>query len=634
MAATTKLIVYNEVLREHGTHPLADLVTANTRLQELNGAFNHAVEYLLGRVDWNFARRRATLTGVADTSFSPYTHRYARPTDYLRKLWIKTAATDEFQIEHAEIAAVFYGYEPAALIEYVSDHADNYDPANWPPHFTRCVVLYLALLTGPKLARLGPDDAGAAYQKLDMALAEAERAEAVYAPSERVASERLPVMRRAMEIMGQVYSGSMPIHAQADQLRYQMNLAWDDAVRFVLEQAPWNFALRRATLAGTADATTFPPYTIRLARPAGFLKRVWIRTDPNDAHEADYGEASGYFWGYDDGAKIMEYVAADDDSLAVANWPQSFVELIATYLAAQIVPPTTQTTTDKEGKSHRQESPRDALLQQFAVMMAAAETAEAGQHQSKSIPANRLPIMRRAFEIMGQQLAGFTAVSDANSRLRWQMNLAWDDAVSYILEAAAWNFATKRALLTTGAAAGDLMPGDEVGGIIEGYSVEGGPGNGESPFDQYAFAGYKFAWYLPDDFRHKIWLKLRAEHDTEIDYQIIRDAIFTNHDPCVLEYIAEDAWTTDPAHWPFTFRETMAARLAFMVVPDLVIEQSGKGTRVKADGLRDKLDAYFNRALGDAKIKDAIQQAVKTIPHGRFARARMGSGTSSHRRWN
>ena len=435
MAATTKLIVFNDVLREHGTHPLADLVTANTRLQELNGAFNHAVEYLLGRVDWNFARRRATLTGVADTSFSPYTHRYARPTDYLRKLWIKKAATDEFQIEHAEVAAVFYGYETGALIEYVSDHADNYDPANWPPHFTRCVVLYLALLTGPKLARLGPDDAGAAYQKLDMALAEAERAEAVYAPSARVASERLPVMRRAMEIMGQVYSGSMPIHAQSDELRYQMNLAWDDAV-------------------------------------------------------------------------------------------------------------------------------------------------------------------------------------------------------SYILEAAAWNFATKRALLTTGADAGDVMPGDEVGGIIEGYSVEGDSGDGESPFDQYAFAGYQFAWYLPDDFRHKIWLKRHASHDTEVDYQIVRDAVFTNHDPCVLEYIAEDAWTTDPAHWPFTFRETMAARLAFMVVPDLVIEQSGKGTRVKADGLRDKLDAYFNRALGDAKIKDAIQQAVKTIPHGRFARARMGSGTSSHRRWN
>lgn len=437
MAATTKLIVYNDTLREIGGHPLADLVTANTSLQTLEGAFPHAVEYLLGRVDWNFARRRATLTGVSDTSFSPYTYRYARPSDYLRKLWLKTAATDEFQINHAESGAVIYGFEATALLEYISDHSDNYDPVNWPPHFTRCVVLYLALLVAPKLARVGQDDAAASYQKLDIALADAERAEAVFNSSEQIPADRLQILRRAMEIMGQVYTGSMPLHAQADQLRYQMNRAWGDALSFVLEQA-------------------------------------------------------------------------------------------------------------------------------------------------------------------------------------------------------AWNFATKRALLTTGADAGDVMPGEEVGGIIEGYSVEGGPGNGESPFDQYAFAGFKFAWYLPDDFRHKIWLKNSASHDTEIDYQIIRDAIFTNRDPCVLEYIAEDEWTTDPDNWPYTFRETMAARLAFMVVPDLLIEQDSKGRgRIKADGLRDKLETYYLRSLGDAKIKDAIQQAVKTIPLGRFARARQGSiGATSLRRWS
>lgn len=834
MAATTKLIVFNDALRELGSHPLANLSTPCTSLQELSGAFDHAVEYLLGQVDWNFARRRAPLTGSPDASFAPYTYRYTRPTDYLRKLWIKLAATDEFQIEHAEVAAVFYGYEPTALIEYVSDTASNYDPTNWPPHFTRCVVLYLALLTGPKLARTGPDDAGAAYKKLDMALADAERAEAVfnsseqipadrlpimrqaidlagltyagsmathanadlyrqemnkawgdaiayllarvdwnfarrraavtgvsdsafppftyrfsrpadylrklwlktnaadefqiehaevgtafysfdsnaiieyvsgstdnYDPanwpprfahcaalylaavlvakmardtaknpsdeknatakpvasidfrqldaeliaaeraesvfnaSEQIEADRLPIMRRAFEIMGQVYTGAMPLHAEADQLRYQMNRAWTAAVRFVLEQAPWNFALRRATLTGSADAASFPPYTVRLDRPDGFLKRVWIRADPNDAHEADYAEASGYFWGYA-GTKIMEYVAADAAALSVANWPQSFAELIATYLASQVASPTAVVTTDNEGRKHQQESPRDALSRQFLAMVAAAETAEASQHQNKNIPANRLSIMRRAFEIMGQQLAGFTAVGDANSRLRWQMNLAWADAVSYILEAAAWNFATKRALLTTGADAGDIMPGEEVGGIIEGYSVEGGSGDGESPFDQYAFAGYRFAWYLPADLRHKIWLKDRASSDFEIDYQIIRDAIFTNRDPCVLEYIAEDDWTTDPDNWPNTFRETMAARLAFMVVPDLTIEQDSKGRgRIKADGLRDKLEAYYLRALGDAKIKDAIQQAVKTIPLGRFARARQGSiGTTSLRRWN
>lgn len=423
MAVTSKLTVYNDALRELGSHPLANLTTANTRLQELEGAFPHAIEYLISRADWNFARRRATLTGVADTSFSPYTYRYARPSDYLRKLWIKTAATDDFEIEHAEIGAVFYGYASTALIEYVSDTSQNYDPANWPPHFTRCAVIYLALLVAPKLARTGGnEDVAAFYGKLDRALADAERLEAVQTTNENVSSDRLPVMRRALEIMGQAYDGSVALSAQA-------------------------------------------------------------------------------------------------------------------------------------------------------------------------------------------------------GKLRAQMNKSWDDTVSYLLEQGVWNFATKRAYLVTGADGADLMPGEASGGIIEGYSV--GTGD-ETPFDSYAFAGFTYAWYLPTSLRRKIWLKTDAATPYEVPHQIVRDAIFTNADPCVLEYIAEDSWTTDPDNWPFSFRELVAARLASVVVPELVIEQDGKGGRVTASGLRDKLTGYYERALADARIKDAVQQYPKVIPPGSFVLARRG----------
>lgn len=432
MAATTKLIVYNDAIRELGGHPLADVSTANTSLQALEGAFPHAVEYILGRIDWNFARRRATLTGVADTSFPPFTYRYARPSDYLRKLWIKTAATDEFQLNHAESGAVFYGFSATALLEYISDHADNYDPANWPPHFTRCLVLYLAVLVAPKIARVGQADTADGYKKLEMALADAERAEAVFNSSEQITTARLPVLRRVMEIVGQVYSGSMPLHAQADQLRYQANRGWDDALR-------------------------------------------------------------------------------------------------------------------------------------------------------------------------------------------------------YILEAAAWNFASKRAVFRQGEAGDTNIPTESIVGITEGYSVP--PAEPDDPLE---ISGFAYSYELPSDFLHKIWIKADVRHEFECDYQHLGGYMFTSSDPCVMEYIALDDYTSDPTNWPQTFRETMAARLAFMVVPDLLIEQDSKGRgRIKADGLRDKLETYYLRSLGDAKIKDAIQQAVKTIPLGRFARARQGSiGATSLRRWS
>lgn len=170
MAATTQLIVYNAVLRELQAAPLASLSETGTRLTELNGAWDHAIEYALALRDWAFARRRATLTGVADTSFQPYTYRYTKPSDYLRKCWVKLAAGDAFQTDHAEIAAVFYGVDASALVEYVSDHADNYNPANWPPHFTRVITLYMATLVH-KLARAGAGDLGVLDGRLQAALA-------------------------------------------------------------------------------------------------------------------------------------------------------------------------------------------------------------------------------------------------------------------------------------------------------------------------------------------------------------------------------------------------------------------------------------------------------------------------------
>lgn len=424
MAATDKLVVFNDVLRELSSHPLADLATANTRLQELNGAFPHAVEYMLAKREWNFARRRATLSGVADVGFPPFTYRYARPADYLRKVWVKKAPADEFQIEHAEVGAVLYGFERTAVMEYMSDHADNYTPANWPPQFTRGIVVYLALLVGPKIARLGDDGVKRLYGILDEVLASAERLEAVHVTNERIPAERAPVMRRAIEFMGQQLGGSSAIAAKADELRGHMQRSWGHALRYLLEQG-------------------------------------------------------------------------------------------------------------------------------------------------------------------------------------------------------AWNFATKRALLTTGLIADEIMPGGEYASILEGYSVDGDPATAaELP----RIAGFSYGFYLPDDYVHKIWLKPDATSAFECAFQLVRDMVFTNTDPCVLEYVGSDDWIEDPTHWPATFSEAMSAYLAVLVAPELVVEDNGRGGRVAPSRLRDTLEAQFARKLSEARNKDAVQQGVQRMPSGRFVRARLGGG--------
>jgi hypothetical protein len=428
MAATTKLILFNAVLRELASHQLANLTTVNTRLTELNGAYDHAVEYVLGKQDWGFARRRATLTGIPDSSFPPYAYRYSRPGDYLRKCWIKVAAADDSQIDHAEAGATIYGFETTALVEYISDHADTYDPANWPPHFTKALTLYLAQLVAPKLARAGAGEVGGLGQKLEMALAEADAFEAVFLTNTQIPANRHPVFRRAIEFMGQALGGSVPLHAHTD-------------------------------------------------------------------------------------------------------------------------------------------------------------------------------------------------------KLRWQMNLGWSHAVKYVLEMGAWNFASKRAYLADGMSADSLVPATE-GGIIEGYSLP--PAVDTTP--SLSVSGYTYGYPVPEDFLHKIWLKPTATSDLEARHQFIGNTLFVDQSPLLMEYVAYNDFTTDPANWSANFLEVVAAYLAFMVVPEFVVEQDGKGRgRVTATQLSEKLNALYLSKLSDAKLRDAIQQEAITLPMGRFVSARRGGSNSLSR---
>lgn len=433
MAATTKLIVWNAALRELGSQPLADTTTANTRQYELNASWDHAIEHALAMRDWGFARRRASLSGVSDTtSFPPYVYRYSKPSDFLRKCWVKASAADEFQVDHAEIAAAFYGMQPNAVIEYVSDHVDNYDPANWPPHFTRVLTIYLASLVAAKLARAGAGEIGMLDGKMQTAMTEAEAQEAVFLTSVAIPSNRNPTMRRAMEFLGQQLAGSVAIHSHVDMLRWHMQKSWDHAVRYVLEQGAWNFATRRAILTGAAAT----------------------------------------------------------------------------------------------------------------------------------------------------------------------------------------------------------MPGSgSTDGLIEGYSY----GTATDPTaDLPDMEGYGYGHTLPSDYLHKIWIKTDAQHDFECRHQLIGDAIWTDSEHAVLEYVGTDSASTDPANWPATFTEAVAAYLALLVTPELLVTVGQKGgVRVNANDLRNKLEAVYERKLSDARMKDAIQQDVKRVPLGRFARARFGSiGTTSIRRYN
>lgn len=422
MAATTKLIVWNAALREIGSQPLANTTDANTRRYELNAAWDHAVEHVLAMEDWGFARRRSSLTGVSDTSFPPYVFRFTKPADYLRKCWFKVAAVDEFEADHAEIAAVFYSMTSAALLEYVSDHADNYDPTNWPPHFTKVMTVYLASLVAPKLARAGAGDVGMLDGKMQAALKEAKEKEALFLTNVAIAPARQPVMRRAVEFLGQQLAGSVPIHAHTNMLRWHMNRSWDHAVKYVLEQGAWNFASRRVMLTGgtetvpggetvddivegyalgpdDSEATTddslpdIAGWEYGFILPDDFLHKIWIKADANHDMECRHQFMRKAVYTSVQPV-VLEYVALDDDSTNPENWTANFLEVVAAYLAALVVP-ALRIEEGRKGANVSAVELRDKLNGMFLSKLSDAKLRDAIQQEPKRLPAGRFVQARR-----------------------------------------------------------------------------------------------------------------------------------------------------------------------------------------------------------------------------------------------
>jgi hypothetical protein len=421
MAATTKLIVYNNALREIASAPLADTTTANTRLYELDGAWDHAIEHVLAMHVWSFARRRATLTGIADSvSFPPYLYSFTKPSDYLRKHWFKSDATDANQVDHVEVAAAFYGMVGTGLLEYVSDDSSNYDPANWPAHFTRVLTLYLASLVAPKLARAGADDLGRLNAQMQEAMDYALQQEALFATNVQISTDREPTMRRALEFLGQTLAGTVSIHNHADKLRWHMNGSWDHAVQYVLELGAWNHASRRVLLtlntqpipgdtlswiegysvgpASEASAADNLPaisewdYGFQL--PDDFLHKIWLKSDANHDYEAPHQFLNGNVYTRDEYA-VMEYVSNDTDAVDPTRWSMSFRETVAAYLAL-LVSPEILAETDRKGqiKINANEI-RQKLEAVFAQRLSDAKMRDAIQQYPKQPPYGRFVQARR-----------------------------------------------------------------------------------------------------------------------------------------------------------------------------------------------------------------------------------------------
>jgi len=159
-----------------------------------------------------------------------------------------------------------------------------------------------------------------------------------------MATTRLKLYNAALRLVGDTRLDALTDTVEA---RFLLDDAYDDDfIRKVLEKGFWRFAMRAQEL--TFDTSTTPPFGYRRA----FLKSSdWVRTAAvsNDEYFTSplltYQDEVDFI--FTDLDVIWVRFVSDDNSFGgdLANWPGSFQDYAAAYLASQIVH---KRTSDKE----------------------------------------------------------------------------------------------------------------------------------------------------------------------------------------------------------------------------------------------------------------------------------------------
>ena len=115
--------------------------------------------------------------------------------------------------------------------------------------------------------------------------------------------------------------------------RYALDDAWDEAIVYVLRQAPWRFALKTESITGAASGL-IPGYTYSFTKPSGWLRThaIFVQSGARE-YPLDLKEQEAK-WFANTSPLVVRYVsdAYDDPS----TWTEHFAKALAAYLAFSI----------------------------------------------------------------------------------------------------------------------------------------------------------------------------------------------------------------------------------------------------------------------------------------------------------
>lgn len=144
------------------------------------------------------------------------------------------------------------------------------------------------------------------------------------------------ICNKALDKLGQSPITSLSDGTKAANL---CNRNWEMVRNQVLRDHPWNFAMKRASLAPSVTAPSWG-FTYSFPLPADFARLVEIR----DLSTAEYVLEDNQILANDD-TLYIRYVYKVSDS---NKYDSSFVDAVATRLAVELCESMTQSNTKKE----------------------------------------------------------------------------------------------------------------------------------------------------------------------------------------------------------------------------------------------------------------------------------------------
>lgn len=145
---------------------------------------------------------------------------------------------------------------------------------------------------------------------------------------------KLGVYKDALQHLGERQITAL---ADDDESRHVLDIHYDRALRYCLEQGLWNFALRSVQIDSSASLAPAFGYTYAFERPTDWIRTAMVSADENFCRPLDdfREEGGGILYAWVDPIYV-QYVSDDNDyGLNIGEWPETFTEYVGIHLAVR-----------------------------------------------------------------------------------------------------------------------------------------------------------------------------------------------------------------------------------------------------------------------------------------------------------